>query len=88
MTQSNNLSSKERKETMFQFRIALQTVIRCLTFFVYDLLYYIVSLYTTDVWVVFICSTYLWCLNNALNPFIYLCFNKQLRTAVRRLLCK
>lgn len=84
----NNHSSKENKEAMFQFRLALQTAIRCLTFFAYDISYYIVPTYTDNLWAVFICSTYLWCLNNALNPFIYLCFNKQLRKAVRRVLFK
>lgn len=84
-TQNNNLF-KERKDFMFQFRLALQMAVRCLTFFVYDLLYYIVSLYSTNLWAVFIYSTYLWCLNNALNPWVYLCFNKQLRNALRRTL--
>lgn len=77
---------KERRDGRRQFKLALQTAIRCVTFLVYDLLYYVVSLYSTNLWAVFICSTYLWCFNNALNPWIYLIFNEQLRTIMKNLI--
>lgn len=80
---NNKSRAKEKKDAMFQFRLALQTSVRCLTFFIYDLLYYLVSFYSTNLWAVFICSTYLWCLNNALNPWVYLIFNEQLRKVLK-----
>lgn len=78
---------KERKDFIFQIKLALQTSVRCLTFFVYDILYYLVSLYSTNLWAIFICSTYLWCLNNALNPWVYLIFNEQLRKVLKQYVC-
>lgn len=79
----NPQQDKERKNFMFQFRLALQTSIRCFTFYIYDCLYYVISLYSDDLWVIFICGTYLWCLTNAMNPWIYLVFNNQLRKIIQ-----
>lgn len=67
-----------------QFKLALQTAIRFATFFIYDISYYIVSGdCEANLWVKFIFCTYLWCLNNALSPFIYLMFNMQIRLALK-----
>lgn len=75
--------AKDKKEAMFQFRLTLQTAIRSLTFFCYDLLFFFITFSTSNLWAVFICATYLWCLNNAICPWIYLCFNGRLRKVLK-----
>lgn len=69
---------------MRQFRLALQCMIRCFSFFFYDLLYYVIGYITANIWLTFICSTYLWAFNNALSPWVNLAFDRQLRTVVKK----
>lgn len=66
-----------------QFRLALQCMIRCFAFFFYDIIYYIIGYLTDGIWLTFICSTYLWAFNNALSPWLYLAFDRQLRATVK-----
>lgn len=82
----NPLSSSTNRR---QFKLALQTAIRFATFFIYDILYYVISeCEHCHMCTKFLLATYLWCLNNALSPFIYLCFNGQLQFAIRSALTR
>lgn len=80
--------NSHKKDLVVQFKLALQTAIRFLFFFIDDLLYYVVAFKGADMWPTFVVCTYLWCMNNAINGWIFVTFNPQLRKVMKNYVTK
>ncbi len=77
-------ASAERKR---QISLCVQCGIVGLSFWLSDILFYTAPVVVPEyAVVVFFCSTGSWIFNNAMNPWLYLFFNKSLRHAAKQLL--